>query len=288
VAGHRPSWSQDELVARLSKYSYKDGDLIVRRSYSDLLITIVNNEVKITFLDDNSSIADFDIVLLYSPDQRWAPIRHVVAAYLHKKGVAIVNSESLKFQVMTKLEQNVVLALNDIPVPDSVYTTDRDNYSAAISSSGFNYPLIVKAIGGDNGNDNEIIYSAKELSELSFDNSIIQPFIPNDFDYRVIVADDEVIFAYKRVREKGHKNNISQGGAREFIELPSTLKKLAVKAAHITGREFCGLDILTNKTNNQSVVLEVNFSFGTPRFDDKKTEREFYDKMLQYFRSLNQ
>ena len=263
------------------------GDDYESRRYSEIVVCVKDGGIRICFVDDGTDLRNFDLV--YLRGITYGPLRHVIAVYLQKFGVAIVNSESFEFQNMTKLEQNIVLALNDIPVADSLYVADRNNYEAAITKFNFSFPLIAKAIDGKNGKNNEMVRSLDELNVIEFDDLVLQPFLPNDFDYRVIVAGGEVILAYKRIRNVAgddYKNNISQGGTREVVELPEELKRMAVGAAHAVGREFCGLDILTNKETGESVVLEVNFNFGTPEFDDKGIEVKFYHDVAGYFTSL--
>jgi glutathione synthase/RimK-type ligase-like ATP-grasp enzyme len=284
ISDARKSRASTRLTAGLNKYSGQ-GDTFEKRLYSDLVVTIKDDEVRIFFIDDHSDLTGYDLIYLWAGNKA---LRHTIALYMrnYSEG-AVVNSESYTFQSMTKLEQNVLLALNNVPVPDSVYTINRENYYKAIELAGFDFPLVVKAIDGNNGDDNEIVATKTDLRRLQFNDVIIQPFIPNDFDYRVVVTGSDIATAYKRIRSgEGYKNNISQGGSRQIAELSPDLKNLAIRAAHAMGREFCGLDILTNKVTGRSVVLEVNFTFGTPEFGDEKVEEKFYNKILQYFHSM--
>ncbi|MDR2336534.1 MAG: hypothetical protein LBE03_00300 [Candidatus Nomurabacteria bacterium] len=279
------SLSGEVLASSLDKFSTKN--TYVAKRYDDLVVVIKNGVVQIDFLENSDRhLTDFDLVYLRGIES--APLRHVLAVYLRAKGIAIVNSESFNFQTMTKLEQNVVMALATLPVPDSLYVNNKKNYLSAIKKAGFDFPLVVKAIDGKNGNCNIKANTAADIGNLDFDNAIIQPYLPNDFDYRVIVAGEKVILAYKRIRssEKRHVNNITQGGRMELVELPKELGSIAIAAARAVGREFAGLDILTNKETGESVVLEVNFNFGKPFFNNAEQSRIFYQKINDYFQTL--
>lgn len=267
-------------IAKYSKNSY------VLKKYSDVCVSIKDGELKAFFIDDNTGFDDADLVFLRGMTD--SELRHVLAAYLFNRGIPVVNSESNKYQVMSKLEQNVVLALSGVPVPDCVFVSDEKHYEKAFSLLGVDFPIVAKSINGRNGNDNILVRSALELSNLDIPSPVFQPFIPNMFDYRVIVAGEQVILSYKRVRSvdtDDYRNNISQGGRREFVDLPDDLRMMAVRASKSLGREFCGLDILTNSETGESVVLEVNFNFGTPEIEGDAS-RLFYENVDDYFESL--
>ena len=255
--------------------------------YSDVVVLIRDGRVSICDRNGMPLVDDYDIV--YLRGITFEPLRHAMAAYLKSKDIAVVNTEAHRYQTMTKLEQYVVLALDGVPVPDGVFFGSSDNYILAPNLLGVNLPIVAKSIVGSNGNDNCLIATVAELEELTIDMPIFQPFIANKFDYRVIVAGEGVALSYRRIRDvkkDTYKNNIGQGGRREMVEINDDLKLMAVKAAKAVGREFAGLDILPNIDETEHVVLEVNFNFGTPVFDDASLEAEYYRKLDQYFQSL--
>ena len=255
--------------------------------YEDITVLIKGGQLSILF-NGNERNGEYDLV--YIRGISYGPLRHAVARYFESLNIPVVNSESLTFQAMTKLEQNSQFALAGVSVPDSVYVTKGGDLKRAIELLDAPFPLVAKSIDGRNGSDNELVHSFDELVALPFEDAIIQSFVPNNFDYRVIVAGDRVLSSYRRVRSQqdtGHKNNVSQGGTREFVELPTELAEMAVNAARSIGREFTGVDILTNNETGESVVLEANFNFGTPDFDTEEDERVYYQKIAQYFTSLS-
>jgi RimK family alpha-L-glutamate ligase len=257
------------------------------RRYADIAVIIRQGVVRLVYLTDNTDVADSNLV--YLRGITYEPLRHALAAYLESKDVPVINTESHRFQTMSKLEQYVTLALAGVPVPDSVFISRPEYYERVLELLGSSFPIVAKSITGSNGNDNQLVHTAAELADLAMDEPIFQTFIPNQFDYRVIVADDHVALAYKRVRNaeaEDYKNNIGQGGRREMVELPSELHAVAIRAAHAVGREFAGLDILTDSATGQSVVLEVNFNFGTPVFDDAAKETAYYKDLTAYFGQL--
>jgi glutathione synthase/RimK-type ligase-like ATP-grasp enzyme len=238
--------SGEQFVSDLQHYS--DDEYLLKR-YADVGIGIQNGQVTVRFLDDDTELDDVDLVYLRGMTDE--AVRHALALYLNHKGIAVINSESDRFQVITKLEQYVMLALGDVPVPDSFFAGRPQYYKKAHMFLGEKFPLVAKSIGGKNGSDNVLVATYEELDALAIPSPIFQPFLPNEFDYRVIVTGDRVALSYKRVRsteENSHKNNVANGASREMTDLPDELKELAVRAAHVVGREFTGLDILTKRS----------------------------------------
>lgn len=278
------STSGERFVETLDRYSEDQYSI---RHYSSIAIVIKHGVVSAYYLDDGVDVADTDLVYLRGITNE--PLRHALAAYLKSKNIPVVNTESHTYQTITKLEQYVVMALAGVPVPDSVFITDPSRYYQVPVLLGAPFPYVAKSISGSNGNDNQLVASEEELRSLEIDQPVFQPFIPNEFDYRVIVAGDKVLLSYKRIRSvhtSDYKNNIGQGGRREMTSLPEELQHIAIKAAHAIGREFSGLDILTDSQTGESVVLEVNFNFGTPVFDDQHQEQVYYEAISSYFSEL--
>ncbi len=277
------SLSGQRFVDALNKHSQNIAQII---NYSDIVVSIKRGVVTFTTIAGEDIFKNIDLV--YLRGITFEPLRHAAGAYLSSRGIAIVNSESHNFQTMSKLEQYVVLAIHGVPIPDSVYVGRSDHFEAIPLLLGSTFPLVAKSITGRNGDENVLVHSVDELKSLAIDQPIFQPYIENTFDYRVIVAGKEVLLAYKRIRgnDGSHKNNVSQGGRREMTEISEELEHIAISAANAVGREFTGLDILPSTDGSLNVVLEVNFNFGTPEFEDEEQEKRYYEKVDRYFIKL--
>ena len=88
---------------------------------------------------------------------------------------------------------------------------------------------------------------------------MIQEFIPNSGDYRVLVLGKKVLGVMKRSSQNKNefRNNYSVGGKVEVADLPQAVKDMAVRAAEICGLTVAGVDVM-EKTPGDYVVLEVN------------------------------
>ncbi len=273
--------SGKEFATKLRQYSCDDVTLC---RYSDLVVIVSDESVDVRLAEQEDRPIDyFDVIYLRGLSR--GPLRHAISMYAANKSVILLNSESHNFQIMSKLEQGVTFALNNIPTPPFIYSINTNTTKQYVDKLSWKYPLVAKSIAGSNGRDNVMVQSPDELNDINFSDFMVQPFLPNDFDYRVIVAGGDVILAYKRIRSvkvNTYKNNIAEGGRREIVTLSPELQNLAINAAQTIGREFCGLDILVDKATGKSYVLEINFNFGTPGFGTPEEERTFYEKVAAH------
>src|SRR5690606_37745031 len=133
--------------------------------------------------------------------------------------------------------------------------------------------IIMEDVDGQKGNLNfkvnseaVVIYTLAQHANTNF---IYQEFIPNDFDYRIVVLGQSRIGSIdKRTRQnlKDHRNNVALGATEFFIE-PNEfegddLKKLAIDASIACGVEVAGVDIVLSTRNNKAYLMEINSSPG--------------------------
>lgn len=124
---------------------------------------------------------------------------------------------------------------------------------------------VLKSIQGTKGKDNYLVHSEEELREIIAKNQdinfILQEFIENDGDYRIIVANFKPMLAiFRSSNGKDFRNNTSVGGEAKLIPLEEVNKKvleLAVASAKALDIKIAGADILPSKTGEYT-VLEVN------------------------------
>lgn len=274
--------SGKQLVEAMNQHSQ---DEFIIACYSDVIVSVKHGVVAILDVDGRNMFDGVDCVYLRGLSNE--SLRHVLAAYAASVNVPVINEASYRYEAMSKIEQYVTLALAGVPVPDSVYVQRKDYYQYVPGLLGCDMPLVAKSITGKNGKDNVLVSDKYELANVAVEHPVFQPFIPNTFDYRVIVADGEVLLAYKRTRRAEselYQNNISRGGAAEIVSLPQDLQAMAVRAAQAVGRDLAGLDILPSTDGKTNVVLEVNFNFGRPIFNgNDEQETMYYRQLAAYF-----
>ena len=96
---------------------------------------------------------------------------------------------------------------------------------------------------------------------------LIQEYLPEKLDLRVIVVGDSALGCIHRIPAPGEfRANIGHGdsGARaEAYPLSPELSEMAVKATVAVGLDIAGVDILVDQ-NDRKYILEVNHS---PQYD---------------------
>jgi glutathione synthase/RimK-type ligase-like ATP-grasp enzyme len=138
-------------------------------------------------------------------------------------------------------------------------------------------------------------FASQELE--TSDLVLIQEFIPTDFDWRVGILDQQILFVCKYFMVKGHwqvvKNQLNgekvlkrfEGHSQTcFIEdVPPLLIKTALTATECIGRGLYGVDI--KEVNGNYYIIEIN---DNPNIDygieDLCSKNELYDRIMMYFR----
>ena len=236
--------------------------------YNQVIFEINNLNYTVYYYSSSGEKIDlchFDLV--YIRDfQGYEYERNCIAQYLKYKKVKFINYDVSEFQNISKLTQYAQFFINSLPIPDSLYI--HKNNIENIDYSKYEFPFIVKSIVANTGKDNYLVENVSDLKRaLSKGKMIIQKFIPNTFDYRLIVMGDNVGFVAKRQRTNpdDHRNNIGVGSKKTIVDLsdvPEGIKLLAIQSSKALNRQLSGVDIMTNSVTGENVVLEVNYNFG--------------------------
>ena len=162
----------------------------------------------------------------------------------------------------------------------------------------FDFPIILKGSGGDRGTrvfkaDNlkqmeKLVRKLRKSETEEGKRYMIQEYIENDGDYRVLVLGEKVLGVMKRSSQskKEFRNNYSAGGAVEVADLPEEIKKLAVKAAKVCGLAVAGVDVaFRDFDRSKPVIWEVNKG---PQFKGfmKATGIDVPSEIVKYLVSL--
>jgi glutathione synthase/RimK-type ligase-like ATP-grasp enzyme len=283
------------LFARLQAAATNTNVALHRGSLKDLHVSIHNNKLNVYESLTQQPFSAYD--LLYFELWYKAPQQALAAAlYADRHKIPFFSRELLRIMPITKVGELAALADNDIPLPETFMSSQRELRSVFKDNPPIDYPLIVKASDGYGGNDNHLIKNYTELVATLEANPkteyIVQAFIPNDCDYRCLVMGGEIVLVLKRSRDAKadtHLNNTSQGATGEVValaSLPEAARAVVVKAAHVLGREqFAGVDLLIDKNTNQPYVLEVN---QTPQIEIGAATDEKMAALLGYMERLTE
>jgi RimK family alpha-L-glutamate ligase len=158
-----------------------------------------------------------------------------------------------------KVSQMIHFSLHSLPVPSGIICQKNSfELNKTTILERISFPCVLKGTGSK-GKAVWKINSAEELAAKISERDellIIQEFIPNSYDLRVLVFNNIILGAIKRSSNDGFYNNVSKGGSAEATTISPTEEKLAREAAHVAGIDFAGVDIVRH--NDQSYLFEVN------------------------------
>lgn len=89
---------------------------------------------------------------------------------------------------------------------------------------------------------------------------VLQPFVPNSRDIRVIVIDD-FIEAYERNNPHNFRNNLHCGGKSSPVQLSDSQVQLCATAMQRGNYPYAHLDLMVTATN-QTYLTEINLRGG--------------------------
>jgi glutathione synthase/RimK-type ligase-like ATP-grasp enzyme len=188
-------------------------------------------------------------------------VAFTTALYFEASGIRLWNSEMLAQRSTTKLSCMMQLALAEIPVPQTLFSMDVELLAMPEA------PFIMKGIATSKGKDNFLVKNREEALEIARSSDgqyIVQPFLENDHDLRVVCFGGKPSLFLKRSRGAAatHLNNTSQGGQGQWLDagdLPADLLTAASKISIIMKREMGGIDFIPDPASPFGYsCLEVN------------------------------
>jgi len=188
-----------------------------------------------------------------------------------------------------------------VPTPDSTLVSNPVDESALRAAwERFDSPAVVKPNSTTRGtgiakvSDLDSFLGVTDYLELVHDyratgdrSYLVQEFLPDARDYRVMTVDSEYVGAVERrlpedaLAAGRWKHNVHRGAEATAVDLDSDLRALAEEAAAVLGIDWLGVDILA--TDDRAVVNETN---ARPTVDAAtKYEPDFYDRLAGLIRS---
>lgn len=236
-------------------------------------------------------VGDYDVLFFRTTGKHWEEVDLLVASLSSssRRKPVIVDPmvEWGKPSMAGKAWQMMKLTENKIPVPKTVYgslwylheymKSQITNHKLQTNLK-LQFPIILKGSGGDRGTRVFRANNLEELEKLVRDlrkseteegkRYMLQEWIENEGDYRVLVLGKKVLGVMRRTRDlkSGEfRNNFSMGGRVEVADLPTEVKQMAMRAAEACGLMIAGVDIIKStpdpsfeERRGEYMVLEVN------------------------------
>ena len=240
-----------------------DDSTVVRATLvDDLVISVGDGAFSIIDTLHGVDIAEYDVIFIRG-DQLRKYMGTIVSVneYAVMHGIEVINDYA-NARDSSKLLQAVRFEKLDIPVARTLLVTGG---LLKNMPTDWKFPCIMKETHGSHGDDNHLVQNVEEVVRIAAETPeksfVLQRFIPNDGDFRVLIIGSEVMVIGRRAVEGSHLNNTSKGGDAVILPTDSLPEKIiadAKKIMHELHMTIAGVDVLMDKETGDYYFLEVN------------------------------
>jgi len=229
----------------------------------EILISVGDGSIEMLNTRNQRSLNEYQVIIMRGHGfPSYMDVVGTLTEYAKLHNIKLIN----KFEVIrntSKLMQATQFFVHGIPVAKTFYVNHAlMQYQELVK---WQFPCIMKATIGSHGNDNYVVKSFDEVAEIADQDMkkrfVLQRFVPNDGDYRVLIIGDEVLVISRSAVEGSHLNNTSQGGGATLVdacELPDGVIAQSREIMDAYGMSFAGVDVLIDKETGEYSFLEVN------------------------------
>jgi ribosomal protein S6--L-glutamate ligase/gamma-F420-2:alpha-L-glutamate ligase len=234
---------------------------LTKADYSELEFRFIDNNVQLLYR--NVDIINFSYVWLSS---FWGTRDLAYSVHLYLENTSVPHS--YVEQATSKVTDQLKFAQNGITTPNTYYVGRHDitKYVEEIEEV-CGYPLIIKDIKGSRGKYSAFCGNRIELLKTisEFPNHrkyMFQEYIPNEYDWGVLVANGVVVSAEKSYHSDGEfRNNVCNGSTEVFVDIkdvPEDIKNIAINSSNLLELKWSRSDIVIDKISGLPYLLEVN------------------------------
>ncbi|MGM0604454.1 MAG: ATP-grasp domain-containing protein [Halobacteriota archaeon] len=222
-----------------------------------------------------------------------------------RQSIPWVNDRDAVLTSRNKAGVIATLAAAGLPVPQSILVSNpvsEATIESAIDRASLSFPIVVKpnsttrGVGIAKVADLDSLFGVIDYLNLVHDftatgdkSFLLQEFLADARDYRVMVVDGSYVGAVERRLSAGGsgrlpagglesnrwKHNVHRGADATAVQLPAEHRSIAESVAETLEIDYLGVDIL--ETDDRIVVTETN---ARPTIDaETKYEPTFYDRL---------
>ena len=214
---------------------------------------------------------------------------------LDMAGCLIVPSITCWYNCSSKYLTDILCRHRGLRTPKTVPLAYSGDTERVMKEFKDKYPVVLKTSTGSQTGVGVILSESMRSLKTTvqmlrlYDQHLpllIQEFIETDYDVRVVVLDDKVMGAMKRVviQDGDFRSNISLGAESEPFELTELEEKDSIEASKAVEGRLTGVDFIPAKDREkeQPYILEVN---SMPGFGGiEQIEKGMTQKILEYFK----
>ena len=264
----------------------------MRRPLADRGVTVEHLPAKeraIRLTDDGES---FDAGFVY-------PTRLMEGGALDARTpIPWVNGREAVLTSRNKAGVIAALSRAGLPVPETRMVSNPVGEETVVEAvADLSFPLVVKPNSATRGvgvakvRDVDSLLGVVDYLNLVHDyratgdkSYLLQEYVPDARDYRVMVVDGEVVGGVERRLPEGlgegrWKHNVHRGATATELTVSAEHRKLAVAVAETLGIDYLGVDLLV--ADDRTVVSETN---ARPTIDHEKYDADFWDRLAALIR----
>ncbi len=228
-------------------------------------------DVELITPKDYNRLAEYDALFIR---ETTATNNHTYkfARRAESEGLVVIDDPTSIIRCTNKIYLMELLVANKLPMPDSYLLYRNDHAGMDRICNEATFPLVMKIPDGAFSRGIIKVNSAEELrlhaAEFFQQSAIVllQEFMYTDYDWRIGVFNNKVIYACQYFMSKGHwqiyNHNTSKGttsgksAAVPISEVPEKVLKVALKSAKLVGEGLYGIDI--KQSGERVVLIEIN------------------------------
>ncbi|MBW1891328.1 MAG: RimK family alpha-L-glutamate ligase [Deltaproteobacteria bacterium] len=189
--------------------------------------------------------------------------------HLSHMGIPLVNDFDAVRITRSQIMTLQALAIEKIPVPDTLFVNSRKGFFKAIPLTG-GYPVVVKQVSGRQGAGIQLVENRNQADAMLAKDIdlrtgiLLQRFIPTvgRQDLRIFVVGGRAAGAMEIQPENGDfRANFHLTRKSRPRKVTPMLEKIALDAARVTGLDIAGIDLIVDR-HDDIYVIEVNYSPG--------------------------
>lgn len=230
---------------------------------SELLFEVGKSGMAITHPQKGFDLREFDLVIIRHIGA-YAVEAHAITIYCQYLGIKYTDEYLNRLLLDNKLSTEFLLWSQGVTQLPRTFYGPTDELAKKLDE--FGGKAVLKDNEGSKGRLNFVVRLGEEIHAIAAENSdvhfVLQEFVPNDSDLRVLVLNNQPKLVIKRTGDGStHLNNTSQGGQAVIVplaDIDQSILDISVRAAQITKLQVAGVDVVINKETGDFSILEVN------------------------------
>ncbi len=256
------------------------------------------NEFRFLFRENISDVPKYDAVFIRATTD---PLNtaYVVSKTAWELGLRVIDDPESITICGNKIHQYALFEKYNVPRIPTIFLNKDELHHQRIDDifDELGKPVVIKAPYTSFSK-----YVEKAACETSFrdvakrffkksDVLAIQKFTPTEFDWRVGVLNNDVLYVCKYMIPKGKwKHGAKLRGKPTIVwgrtvalkreTIPAQLREVALKACSVVGKGLYGVDV--KEVDGEFVVVEVNDNPSIYSGYEDQKDRDLYSKIINY------